>query len=234
MVLRSLLFFAVSLLLISCNQKSEEINTSLIKVRDPKERLAEWWTKVYEAKKKFNNGDLITRAGSDVISASLQNFNKQDKTYSHSGLAFLESGEIYVYHTIAGDNNPGDRMIREPFDSFCNPEKKSGLGIFRYDINNQEIDSLHSYIKDHFKNGMAFDKLFDLKDDSTMYCAEIITKGLKRSTNNRVIIPTTVVKNLRVKDPAFRGKVFKIFEYIAVDNLYMNSHCKEIARVQFN
>ena len=202
--------------------------------RDPKERLASYWQKVKSLKQQVKTGDLVTRTGSDMVSNSLCNFNKKEKSYSHSGLAFIENGEVYVYHTLSGAENPTDKMMREKFDSFCNPVRKNGVGLFRYDLSPTENDSLHSIMKDFYKKEMAFDTKFDLKDDSKMYCAEIIYKALKQSTENRIILPTTTVTNLKVKNEAYRNKKFKELTYVAVDNLYLNPYCKEITRVKFN
>ncbi|RZL61919.1 MAG: hypothetical protein EOO93_11385 [Pedobacter sp.] len=67
-----------------------------------------------------------------------------------------------------------------------------------------------------------------------MYCAEIILKALKQSTQNRILLPTTTVQNFKFKNAAFNNKTFKQFEYVAIDNLYLNPYCKEIARVKFD
>jgi hypothetical protein len=66
-----------------------------------------------------------------------------------------------------------------------------------------------------------------------MYCAEIIYKCLKRITNNRIILPTTKAQNVRIKNPAFKNKLYKEIEYVAVDNLYLNPFCREIARISY-
>lgn len=224
----------ISYALNACNNSYPEENLSLQKARNPKERLASYWQKLNEQKVLVINGDLITRTGADVISSSFCNFNKTDKTYSHAGLAFIEGDQIYVYHTISGDDNVSDRMIREPFDSFCNPSKKDGIGVFRYNLLPQEQSYLHTLIKRYYKEKLLFDKQFDLKDDSKMYCAEMVLKALKQTTQNRILLPTTTVRNFKVKSDLQKSKTLKELEYVAIDNLYLNPFCKEIARIKFN
>jgi hypothetical protein len=226
--------FIIIIILSACNVVEKEENATLKKARDPQQRLASWWQKVKEQTPQIKNGDLITRTGADVVSNTLCNFNKRDKTYSHSGLAFVENGEVYVYHTYAGKENPGDKMIREKFDSFCNPYRKNGMGIFRYNLSTKESDSLHVVMKNFYKKKIQFDNRFDLKDDSKMYCAEIIFKALKQSTESRVLLPTTTLLNFKFKNAAYKHKTFKRVEYVSIDNLYMNEYCKEIARVKFD
>jgi hypothetical protein len=224
--------FLFILVVCSCHPAKEE-NPALKQVSDPASKKAAWWKLVHENKKLVRDGDLVTRAGGDMISNSLRNFSKQDKSYSHSGIALVEDGQVYVYHTLTGEENTTDKMMREPFDSFCNPERKIGFGIFRYAINDEERARFDSLLRYYYRTEMRFDRNFDLKNDSTMYCAEIIYKCLKKSTNNRVILPTTVVKNFKVKDPGYKGKVMKEFEYVALDNLYKNPNCTQVTRVQF-
>jgi hypothetical protein len=216
----------------SC-KPNEEKNVALNTARDPEAKKKAWWGLVNKNKQLVKDGDLITRAGSDMISNSLRNFNKQDKSYSHSGIALVEDGEVYVYHTLTGEENKTDKMMREPFDSFCNPERKMGFAIFRYTINDMERNRFDSLLRHFYKAEMRFDRNFDLKNDSAMYCAEIIYKCLRKSTDDRVVLPTTVVKNFKVKDPGYKRKAFKEFEYVALDNLYKNPYCTEITRVQF-
>jgi hypothetical protein len=225
----------ISLLIVlsifSCQNPNNSGEHSILNKNEQKQKSL--WVEIHKQKLQVKNGDLITRAGIDAISASLRNFNKKDKSYSHSGIALIENDGVFVYHTLAGEENPSDKMIREPFDSFCIPHNKLGIGIFRYSLNDAEIKQLDSSFKKYYQQELKFDKVFDLKDDSAMYCAEIIYKCLKRITNNRIILPTTKAQNVRIKNPAFKNKLYKEIEYVAVDNLYLNPFCREIARISY-
>jgi len=68
-----------------------------------------------------------------------------------------------------------------------------------------------------------------------MYCSEIIYKSLKKITNNRVILPTSTMTNFKPKTTSMRFKnaFYKKFEYVGLDDLYMNSFCTKILGVQF-
>jgi hypothetical protein len=199
-----------------------------------KQSLAQWQKDIGQAKNLINNGDLIMRAGLDVTSASLRNFNQQDKTYSHSGIAFIENGEVYVYHSYTGEDNPTGEMQRVVFDSFCNPYHNNSAGIYRYDLSNDESAKFDSLLLQYYKAKLKFDKKFNLKDDSEMYCAEVIYKGLLKATNKRITLPTTTIKNFNYKSPNYKGGPLKEFEYVALDNLYLNPHCKQIKIFSFD
>ncbi len=225
------LCFCIILWLASCNIKEE--NTALKTVRSPQERLALWWQLLDNTKPLIRDGDLITRSGGDIISGTFANFNHQDKTYSHAGLAFNEGGDIYVYHALAGDENPTEQLLREPLDSFCDPAKKNGFGVFRYALDDGERSLLHAIIKDYYNQKIMFDNKFNLRDSTKMYCAEVVLKALRKSTQNRIDLPTTNMVNFRVKFDGHQQKNIKHLEYVAIDNLYLNRYCKEIARIKF-
>jgi len=190
---------------------------------------------INKGKLLIRDGDLLTRSDDDFESLSLQNFSKKDRTYSHSGIVFKEDGLWFVYHTMAGPENPGASIRREPFDSFVNPVKKTGFGIFRYQLSSVEINALHILYKKYYAEKLPFDKSFNLKTDDSMYCSEIIYKSLKKVTGNRVVLPTSSLSNFKPKTANihFKNAFYKKFEYVGLDDLYMNSFCRPILSVQF-
>lgn len=220
----------------SCNNPSaqpKDISTIVIE----KYNIAyqEALDSIASAKKYIHDGDLICRTGFDFVSQSLQNFSVTDKTYSHSGLAFIENGQIMVYHSIAGmDENPDETFRKEPLDSFVNPARKKCFGIFRYKLTPQEVIDLGLAFKDLERRKVKFDKMFNLKDDDKQYCSEAIAKALKKCTYNRIIIPTTIRDNFHVKTKGYEQLEGKRFEYIALDNLFLNPFCDSIKKVDYN
>lgn len=224
-------------LLLACNYTNNkslpDISTKVTK--EYNEKFKQALDSISIAKKMIQNGDLICRTGFDFVSQSLQNFNTVDKTYSHSGLAFMEDGKIMVYHAIGGvDENPSENFKKEPLDSFVNPKRKVGFGIYRYQISSVEIDCLHEQFKTLEQQQIKFDKYFNLKDDDKQYCSEAIAKALKKCTNNKVIIPTTIKENFKVKNKGYEHLKGKRFEYIALDNLYLNAYCTLIKQIKYN
>lgn len=224
---------ALLFVLISCNQRQNTTgqnivdSNSVIKTKNI--------SLVKQALLSIKNGDLITRSDDDFESLSLQNFSKRDRTYSHSGITFFEDCNWYVYHCMAGPENPGAAIKRESFDSFVNPLRKTGFGIFRYSLSADEITNFHDLYKNYFINKLPFDKSFNLKNDDSMYCSEVIFKSLKKVTGNRIILPTSVIENFKPKIARLyaRNALLKKFEYVGLDDLYLNSFCKEISRMSF-
>lgn len=188
---------------------------------------------ILDAKQLMRDGDLILRSDDDLVSLSLRNFSKTDKSYSHCGIAYHEDTAWYVYHLMAGDENPGDLMEREEFSSFVSPHMKTGFGLFRYQLNEQEQDSFRTIVRRYWEQKTKFDKKFDLKTDDVLYCAEMVYKGLAAATHGRVILPTTVRENYRPEQPQYKDLFFKRLVYVALDNLFLNPYCKEIKRYRY-
>jgi hypothetical protein len=198
-----------------------------------KDKITPGFDSIKHSAAMIKDGDLVCRAGSDILSFSIANFSVKDKEYSHSGLAFHENGRVYVYHVYLGKENPTGFTMKEPLDSFCNPHHEKGYGVFRYDLKDDERTRLHEAMIAHYRNKMVFDKLFDLKTDKEQYCAEMIEKTLKAVTNNRCIIPVTSIRNKKIRDPSMQEVYVKQFDYIAVDNLYLNPFTTVIQRIKF-
>lgn len=83
---------------------------------------------------------------------------------------------------------------------------------------------------------------FDLSTDDKMYCAELIAKAVEKASDNRISFSKSQInkalkekylKKLLEKRIVPSAKIADQKEYIALDNLYFNSHCKEIMKVVF-
>ena len=195
---------------------------------------ADIWAFIIVNKAKIKDGDLIMRSDDDLVSESLRGMSKTDKTFSHSGIAFIENGGVYVYNNMAGIENKSEQMMREPFDSFVSPVRKDGFGIFRYQLSDDERVKIHDIIKELYDKKLLFDKSFDLKTDDKQYCSEMIYKALKKATDNRIVLPTSKVQNFKLRDPKYKGMMLKEFEYVALDNLFLNQYTTQIVRISYN
>jgi hypothetical protein len=174
--------------------------------------------KIAYGKSLLKDGDLVVRTGNDFISLTLRQFSMQDRTYSHCGLVRIEQGRIFVYHAIGGEDNPDARLRRDSFSEFCNPAHNLGFGIFRYRFSSTEVSRLDSIVEQFYRDKPRFDLKFDLTTDSSLYCAEFIYKAVNRATHRAHFIPTSRIGE---------------FQYVAIDNLYLNSHCRPVYQALF-
>lgn len=200
------------------------------KTVDPYKMIAEGQTLLKE-------GDLVVRLNEDPLSRFIQNFNRHDKSYSHSGIVLFENGYPYIFHIINGDENPDERIRKDSLKQFCSPRKNLAYGIFRYDLKPGEIKKLKDIIYKWYAKGIQFDSLFNLKTDNRMYCSEMVSKALMRATNDRIMIETTPLTNTEAL--TFSAYAHLLFSYtsklkvISIDDLYTNSFCRLIKRYNY-
>ena len=204
--------------------------------------LGERWKVINVLVDSIREGDLVLRCGNDFTSESLRDFSQQEKLYSHSGIALMNDGVMYVYSNMAGDLNPDEIMRRDNVDSFLTPANNIAAGVYRFDLSGEELEKLKIIVSGHYTNKLQFDMNFDLLSDNKMYCAEMIAKSVEQATANRILIPKSMVNDeLRQKylKMALQKKVIPSAksadqrEYWSIDNLYLNSHCREVIKVVF-
>lgn len=204
--------------------------------------LSERLKAITPIKDSIREGDLILRCGNDYASYTLRDFSQQEKLYSHSGIALMSDDVMYVYSNMAGDLNPGENMRRDNIDSFISPANNVAMGVYRYDINNEELQRLKTIVNDYFASKLQFDMNFDLATNNKMYCAEMIAKSVEQATEKRIVFSKSLItpglkekylKKLLEKKIIPSAKVADQREYLAVDNLYMNPHCREVKKIIF-
>ncbi len=204
--------------------------------------LEKQWKLINVVADSIQEGDLVLRCGNDFISESLSDFSQKEKLYSHSGFAMMDNGSMYIYSNMAGDINPDEIMRRDIVDSFITPVNNVAVGVYRYDLTNTELEKLKNIVHTHYMNKLQFDMNFDLSTDDKMYCAEMIAKSVEQATEKRIIFSKSLItpglkekylKKLLAKKVIPSAKVAEQREYIALDNLYMNPHCRQITKIVF-
>jgi hypothetical protein len=235
------LILSVICIAVACTD-SGEIADAKKQVALPDSVLTERWKVINVVKDSIREGDLVLRCGNDFISESLRDFSQREKLYSHSGLALSHNGELLIYSNMAGDINPDEIMRRDKLDSFLTPANNVATGVYRYDLSNEELQSLKSLVETHYHNKLQFDMNFDLSTDDKMYCAELIAKSLEKASGKRILFSKSTInsslkekylKKLLEKKIVPSAKVAEQREYLALDNLYMNPHCRQVIKVVF-
>jgi len=238
---KHLFIFLLALFLFACTDNGENGNTAN-PLSLPDSVLKERWVAISAVKDSIHEGDLILRCGNDFVSESLSDFSQQEKLYSHSGIAMIDDGIMYVYSNMAGDINPDEIMRRDHIDSFITPANNVAVGVYRYDFTREELGKLRTIIHKHFNNKLPFDMNFDLSTNDKMYCAEMIAKSVEEATSKRIIFSKSLINNalkerylkkLLEKKIIHSANVADQREYLALDNLYFNPHCREVKKIIF-
>ena len=207
--------------ILSCHNNTPHyprLQLSHIDSLDIDAKNARAFASIEKEKPLIHQGDMILRTGSDFTSESLRQLSLTDRTYSHCGIASIEHDSVFVYHSLGGEWNPDEKLRRDPLELFCNPLENRGFGIFTFNFNDRQRHSLDSVVRSWYKKGVMFDMNFDLATDDRMYCAEFVSKAITTATNKQIIFSTTRINN---------------FEFVAVDNLFLNKYCTEVKRIRF-
>jgi hypothetical protein len=90
--------------------------------------------------------------------------------------------------------------------------------VYNFKFNYKQRYLVDSVVKAWYKNGLTFDMKFDLTTDEKMYCSEFVSKAITIATDRTVTFSTTRLNK---------------FEFIALDNLYLNKFCIETKRIRY-
>ncbi|HTN47383.1 MAG TPA: hypothetical protein VL098_13620 [Flavipsychrobacter sp.] len=171
------------------------------------------------AARLIHTGDLVLRLGNDFTSYSLAQFNQSDKTYSHCGIASVDSaGAVFIYHAIGGEYNPDQKIKKEPAEKWFSSEHNFALGVARFDLDSNQIRKLMATIWQYYDEGRKFDLEFDMSTDDRLYCAEMIYKAVTAAAGDSSYLPVTHALGRR---------------FAGVDNLFINSHTHMICQLRY-
>jgi len=235
-------FFVFLIPLIACFGGCEYVNespTSFALQNDPQSIDKQRNDSIlYAASLLIRTGDLILRTGTDFSSEEVKAISTTDKTYSHGGIALADSAGIFIYHIEPDHLHVGDKVRKEPLDSFWNPEKNLGIAVARYDLSPSEKIKFMTWLTNQYEKKIPFDIHFDLRSTDSLYCSEMIRSGLSFATNNRLVLPThrfndrnkykVMRQYLRLPEKSIANR-----EIIPIDHLFLNAHCTMISRFLF-
>ena len=210
----------VFLFVMACHQQPayQQLHLTAIDSAASELRNERAFASIEKVRPLIQQGDMILRTGSDFTSECLRQLSSSDKTYSHCGIASIEHDSVFVYHALGGEWNPDEKLRRDPLALFCNPEENRGFGVFRFTFSPSQKHALDSVVKAWYNKGVTFDMDFDLATDDKLYCAEFVSKAISTATSRQITFTITRIN---------------AFEFVAVDNLFLNPNCVEKKRIRF-
>lgn len=230
--------FAITLILLSnCSgtENNIEADNSLIDVKHINKVND---SLLQEARSLIKTGDLVLRRGNDFSSDQVRGMSKEDKTYSHAGIAVIKDDSIFVYHVEPDFYNVKDKVRKENIDSFFSRTHNTEFAVARFSLDSNETKDLIAYLEERYQQKVSFDMGFDLKTDDKMYCSEMIRKGLLKATHNRIVIevqPFNDKSKYKIIKQYFKLKEnqFVNREIIPIDRLYLNPACTILKRFTY-
>ena len=233
-----MIFFTVLTGAFGCSNQPETVLTGNLTNQSTDSTRQSNDSIIQTASSLIRTGDLILRTGTDFSSEEVKAISPRDKTYSHAGIAVVDSSGIFIYHVEPDHLHVGDKVRKEPLDSFCNPSKNLGIAVARYELADFETKKFLNYLHDQYEKKIPFDIHFDLRSVDSLYCSEMIRKGLFLATNARLQIPThrfndrnkykVMRQYLRLPEKSIANR-----EIIPIDHLFLNPYCTVISRFKF-
>lgn len=176
------------------------------------------WDSLRMIRQVIRHGDLITRTGNDFTSETFRKTCRRDKTYSHCGIISIENDSAFVYHSLGGEWNPDQKILRDPLSRFAEPYGNKGIGIFRMNTSQHYINEIVKQAAEWFRRQIRFDMSFSLESDDRMYCAEFVAKAVQQATKNEIRF-----------DPSYLGDV----AFFGTDDIFLHPKCTEIRRLVY-
>jgi len=158
----------------------------------------------------FLPGDIIFREGRGIISDAFRQMSLNDKKYSHAGIIHGYNNQLYVFHTIGGEENKDRKMRMDLLSDFISPLQSNAFAVYRTDLDNMKIDSIASTF---YGNEVKFDAEFDLGTLDKLYCTEMVYRILTHVSGNDNYLPLTELSGVK---------------YVSCDNIYLSPHLKNI------
>ena len=193
----SLVFLAISLLIISCKQHQKEYNPPTID------------------ESILQEGDIAFRRGYSMASRMVLTADKSS-TYSHAGIIVHDGSGWKVIHAVPGETdkeNPEERIKKETLTQFYAPDKSKQGAIYRLDTSMQIREIAVKKAKELYQRKLLFDHDYDSEDSTKIYCTELLyfsyrTAGIDLTEGRRTtypgfkqhfILPQDIVKNKLLK-----------------------------------
>lgn len=126
----------------------------------------------------LKDGDVIFRRGTSFIS-NMVLMADEKSIYSHTGIIKIIEGIYCVIHSVHAEEL-GEKDITkiESLTDFLIRDRATAVAIYRLNLENNTISIGAANIANNFaKQNVPFDSDFNLKDDSRLYCTELVWKS---------------------------------------------------------
>lgn len=123
-------------------------------------------------------GDIIFREGLSFVSRMIL-VADENSPYSHTGLIYIEKDKVFVIHAVPAEESWETEVIKiEPIKDFLRKDRTAAVAVYRplKQYEKYISVSVNTALK-YAMNNTKFDSGFDLKDDSRLYCTELVWKA---------------------------------------------------------
>jgi hypothetical protein len=156
--------------IIACNTE----NTNINEPSDSSSSSSKYYSELPFNKDLLEEGDIILRRGSGILSSYIITKLNDSLPVSHCGIITKNKDQFYVIHSILSEEKGIKGVTKEPLDEFILDALLKSLVIvrqkqsakYKLDFVNRAEAILNAQI--------PFDPLFDIQTKEKMYCTEIV------------------------------------------------------------
>ncbi len=121
----------------------------------------------------LQDGDIILRRGSGMVSDMIAKLLNEDHDLSHCGVVARRNGNFYVVHAVSNSLSEVDGMQVHPLGRFVAQSKPGSVVVTRLRTDHDRSGISRRAVH-YLKQEVPFDHHFDLADSSKIYCSELI------------------------------------------------------------
>ena len=168
-VFHPLIVIVILIFLSACNHTMENTKPTSIDKRNNNKRLNNYI---------LQDGDIVLRKGNSIESETVSLVDGNSK-YSHIGIIALQDNIPYVIHIVPDSlNSTVDYCLYQELTTFFAPKNARFGCVLRINETKKHYASKASKNAMKFYNKrIIFDKKYNMKSDSEMYCTELVWKA---------------------------------------------------------
>ena len=126
----------------------------------------------------LKDGDVIFRRGTSFVS-NMVLMADEKSPYSHTGIIKIIDSAFYVIHSVPAEKLGEEDITKlELLANFLCRDRSTAVAIYRLKNQNATISGCAANLAYRFaEQKIPFDSNFNLKDDSRLYCTELVWKS---------------------------------------------------------
>ncbi len=120
----------------------------------------------------LQEGDIILRRGSGVVSDMIAKLLDEEYDLSHCGIVVQRDSGLYVVHAVSNNISEVDGMQVHRLPEFIRQSKQGSVVVCRLRTTADRSGIARDGLK-YLQQAVPFDHHFDLADSSSFYCSEL-------------------------------------------------------------
>jgi uncharacterized protein YycO len=126
----------------------------------------------------LQDGDIILRRGSGMVSDMIAAMLAEPYDISHCGVVVERDGELWVVHSVSNNVSDADGMQAHRLPAFVRQSKPGSVIITRLHAV-EDRSTISRKARHYLRQRVPFDHNFDREDSTHLYCSELIWRILR-------------------------------------------------------